>query len=243
MTTIVRITIALLMTIFLSSCGFDIQIGDFGTGEKGNGNIVTDTRSITEDFTKVSASEGLMVYVTQADEFSIEVEADDNIIDLIDTEIRNGKLRINCSKNIGRATKNIYVSLPKITELSGSSGSHLETKNTIKTSELEVDASSGAVLELEIVSNEIDIDASSGANLRISGTADEAIIDVSSGGNINAKNLITQNCNAGASSGGNVKVQVSRSLIADASSGGNISYSGEPTVETKKSVSGSVHQY
>jgi len=243
MTTIVRIAIAFLMSIFLSSCGFDIQIGDFGTGEKGNGNVVTDSRKVTEDFTKVSASEGLMVYVTQADEFSIEVEADDNVIDFIDTEIRNGKLRIDCNRNIGRATKNIYVSLPKVTELSASSGSQLETKNTIKTSELEIDGSSGAILELEIVSNEIGIDASSGANLRISGTTDEAIIDVSSGGNINAKDLLTKNCNAAASSGGNVKVQVSRSLVADASSGGNISYSGDPSIETKKSVSGSVHQY
>lgn len=243
MTTIVRIAIALLMSIFLSSCGFDLQIGDFGTGKKGSGNIVTDSRKITEDFTKVSAGEGLMVYVTQADEFSIKVEADDNVIDLITTNIKDGKLRIRTSKNIGNATKNIFVSLPKVSALASSSGAHLETKNTIKASELEVDGSSGAILEIEVVSNEIDIDASSGANLRISGTADEALIDVSSGGNINAKNLQTQNCNADASSGGNIKVMVSRSLIADASSGGNISYSGDPTVETKKSVSGSVHQY
>ena len=50
-------------------------------------------------------------------------------------------------------------------------------------------------------------------------------------------------CNAGASSGGNVKIMVAKSLVADASSGGNISYSGEPNVSQKKSVSGSVHQY
>ena len=73
MTTLVRIVIALVMTLFISSCGFDIQLGDFGTGKKGNGEIVTDTRSVNEDFTKVSVSEGLKVYLTQANEFSIEV--------------------------------------------------------------------------------------------------------------------------------------------------------------------------
>jgi len=243
MTTIVRIAIALLISLFLSSCGFDIQIGDFGTGKKGNGNVVTDSRKITDDFTKVSASEGLNVYVTQADDFSIDIEADDNIIDLIATDINNGKLRIHTLENIGDATKNIYVSLPEVTVLAASSGAHLETKSTIKASELEVDGSSGAVLELMIVSNEIDIDVSQGSNLNISGSSDEAVVDVSSGGNINAKNLETQNCNAEASSGGNVRIQVSQSLVADAGSGGNISYSGDPTVEAKKSVSGSVHQY
>lgn len=243
MTTLVRIAIALLMSIFLSSCGFDIQIGDFGSGKKGNGNIATDTRSVTDDFTRVSASEGLAVYVTQADEFSIEVEADENIIDLIATDIKNGRLRVHAHENIGSATKNVYVTLPKITALTSSSGAHLETKNTIRTNELEIDGSSGAVLEIEVVANEIEIDASQGARLNISGNADDAVVDVSSGGTINARDLQTKNCNAEASTGGHVKIQVSQNLYADAGSGGNISYSGDPSVEKKKSVSGSVHKY
>ena len=158
MTTLVKIAIAVIVSLFLSSCGFDIQIGDFGPGEKGNGTVVTETRTISEDFTKVSASEGLMVYVTQADKFSIEVEADENIINLIETDIINGKLRIHADENIGRATKNIYVSLPKVTTLRSSSGAHLTSKNTIKSNELEIDGSSGAILELEVAVNEIDID-------------------------------------------------------------------------------------
>lgn len=243
MTTLARIAIAVVVSIFLSSCGFDIQIGDFGTGKRGNGNVVTDTRSTSGGFTKVSASEGLMVYVTQADDFSIEVEADENIIDLIRTDIKNGKLRIHAEENIGSATKNIYVSLPKISELRASSGSHLETKNTIKSNELAVDGSSGAILDIDLIAQELELDASSGANVNIDGQADNADVDVSSGGNINAKDLETKTCTADASSGGNVKIQVSESLVADASSGGNISYSGDPDVEKKKSVSGSVHKY
>ncbi len=243
MTTIARIAIAVLMSIFLSSCGFDINIGDFGSGKKGNGNVVTDSRSVTDEFTRISASEGIMVYVTQADDFKIEVEADDNVIDLIRTDINNGKLRIHAEENIGRATKKVYVSLPSITELSASSGSHLETENTIKSDNLVVDGSSGALLKIELVANDLEIDASSGANLNISGQTDNADIDVSSGGNINAKQLESNNCVADASSGGNVQIQVSEFLRADASSGGNISYSGSPELEKKKSMSGSVHKY
>jgi len=243
MTTLVRVAVAFLVALFLSSCGFDINIGDFSPGKKGNGNVVTDTREVNGEFTEVSASEGLMVYVTQADDFNIKVEADENIIDLIATDINNGKLRIHAEENIGRATKKVYVSLPDITALSGSSGSQLNSKNTIKSNRLEIDGSSGALLDIEVVANDLEIDASSGANLSVSGEADDANVDVSSGGNINAKRLQTKNCIADASSGGNVKIQVSESLTADASSGGNIAYSGEPDVQKKKSVSGSVHKY
>ena len=243
MTTLVRIAVAALAALFLSSCGFDINIGDFIPGKTGNGQTVTETREITEDFTEVSASEGLMVYVTQADDFSIEVEADENIIELIATDIKDGKLRIHARENIGDATKKIHVSMPEVTALKSSSGSQLHGENIVKSGSLEVDGSSGALMQLELEVNDLEIDASSGANLSISGRADHAEVDVSSGGLINAKNLQTKSCTADASSGGNVKIQVSEALIADASSGGNIGYSGNPKVKNKKSLSGNVHQY
>lgn len=243
MTTLVRIAIAFIVAVFLSSCGFDINIGDFGTGKPGNGHVVKETRKVTDDFTEVSVSEGLAVYVTQGDQYKIEVEGDENIIDLIATDIKQGKLRIHAEENIGRATKNVYVSLPKISSLKASSGSQLRTTAPVKENALEIDGSSGALLDIDLAAKALEIDASSGANLTVSGQTDHADVDVSSGGNINAKELQAKTCIADASSGGNVKIKVSESLTADATSGGNISYSGEPNVSSKKSVSGSVHQY
>ncbi|WP_273567412.1 head GIN domain-containing protein [Maribacter halichondriae] len=243
MTTLARIAIAVLVSIFLSSCGFDINIGDFGTGISGNGNVVTEERDITEDFTEVLASEGIQVYVTQADEFEISVEADENVMDLIGTDIRNGKLKIHAIENIGRATKKVYVSLPDVTALKGSSGSHLTTESTIKADILEIDASSGALMSIEINADQVDIEASSGANLTVAGGSDKTYVDASQGANINAKELMAKSCNAGASSGANIRINVSDELTADASSGGNISYTGDANVTTKKSVSGSVHKY
>ncbi|MBU2945928.1 head GIN domain-containing protein [Zobellia uliginosa] len=243
MTTLIRIAIAFLVTLFLSSCGFDVNIGDFGTGEKGNGTVVTAKREVTEEFTNISASEGLTVYVTQSNKFDIKVEADENIIDLIATDINNGKLRIHAKQNIGRATKTVYVSLPVISNLSASSGSQVRVENTIKSDDLELDGSSGGQINVDVVADVIDIDVSSGAGINVSGKANRGDIDASSGGNINAKTLSLKTCTADASSGGNVKVLVSENLEADASSGGNVAYSGNATVKTKKSVSGNVHKY
>ncbi len=242
MTTLVKILILFLLTLFLSSCAFEIDFGEFGDGVKGNGEVVSDNRSTNETFTKVSAQEGLMVYVTQAEDYAIRVEADENVIDLIGTDIRDGRLKVHAKKNIGRATKKVYVSMPKITSLKSSSGAHLISENEIKSNELVVDGSSGAHLNLSIDANEIDIDASSGANLKLQGTAEETKIDASSGGNINARNLETENCDADASSGGNLSIHVSKNLNADASSGGNISYSGNASVKHNKMISGSITQ-
>ncbi len=245
MTALVKITIALLLTLLLASCGFDIQIGDmdgFGSGKKGNGIVTKEIRKVNQEFTEITASEGLTVYVTQAEDFEITVEADENIIDLIGTDVNNGKLKVHAIKNIGRATKNVYISLPNVAALRGSSGAQLTTRNRVKSDKMEIDGSSGAIVNIEIDAEELYIEASSGANLDISGATDSAEVEVSSGGNIDADDLQAKDCRAEASSGGNVTINVSESLVAEASSGGNISYTGQPKVSTKKSFSGSVTQ-
>lgn len=243
MTTLIRIAIALILSLFLSSCGFDINIGDFGSGKKGSGTVVEENRNITENFTEVHASEGIEVYVTQDTEFSISVEADDNIIDLIGTKINNGKLKIHAVENIGRATKKVFVSLPEVTSLLSSSGAHLTAQNQIKASKLLLDASSGAHINVDTTADELEIDASSGAHIDVSGTAEEVYVDGSSGAHVRGKNLMAQACRAEASSGAHIDINVSKSLTADASSGGNISYSGNADVTKNKSVSGNVSKY
>lgn len=240
MTTLARITIAFILALFLSSCAFDIN---FGEGKKGNGIVVEDSRNVSEEFTVVSASEGLDVYVTQSNEFKIVVEADENIINLIGTDINNGKLTIHAIENIGRATKKIHVSLPNITALSSSSGADLVSMNTIESEKISLDASSGADLKVSLVANEVNADASSGSDIQISGQANMLYADASSGADIKAKDLMTKICNADASSGADISLNVSESLTADASSGADITYTGKASVQKSKSSSGSVHKY
>ena len=73
MTTLVRIAIALTLSILLSSCGFDINIGDFSSGVKANGIVKTDKRPVNDNFTAISASEGLEVYLVPGDDDSLQM--------------------------------------------------------------------------------------------------------------------------------------------------------------------------
>lgn len=241
MTTLARITIALILALLFSSCGFDI---DFGSGEKGNGMVREENRTVNGDFNAVSASEGLDVFISQGGEFKILVEADENIIDLIATDLDDGTLKIHTRKNIGRATKNIHVTLPKIIALNASSGSDLSTIGPIHTEILDINVSSGADMEItEIKSDKINVDSSSGANIEITGETNTLYTNASSGSGIDAVDLRTDQCSADASSGANITVNVSESLIAEASSGGNIRHTGTAKVENRKTVSGNVTHF
>lgn len=237
MTTLVKITVAYLVALFLASCAFDITIGD---GKKGNGTVVEESRAIIEEFTVITASEGLDVYVTQADEFSITVEADENIIDRIGTDIKDGKLRIHAIENIGRATKKIHVSLPEITALESSSGADLIVKNTIESEQIKLGASSGSDISADVRAHEVYTNASSGADIELTGETANLHANASSGADIKAVELLAETCWARASSGADISVNVTNVLTADASSGGNVSYTGLAVVERKNSVSGSI---
>ncbi|MBT8234631.1 MAG: DUF2807 domain-containing protein [Bacteroidia bacterium] len=239
MTTLARIIIGLSLALFVSSCAFDMSFGD---GKKGNGEIAEDQREVSEEFSVISAQEGLDVYVTQANDFDILVEADENVIDLIGTDIKDGRLRIHTYENIGRATKKIYVSLPQVTGLHTSSGADLITKTTIETDKIELSASSGSDLQVMLEADEVDADCSSGADIKISGNANLFYVEASSGSDIKAREFEVKTCVADASSGADIKINVSENLTAEASSGADISYTGEANVKTKKSVSGSVYK-
>ncbi|MBC9796291.1 head GIN domain-containing protein [Sinomicrobium weinanense] len=239
MTTVVKFLIAAALALFLSSCQIDRIMG-----VTGNGNVQTENRHSVKNFTAIKASSGLNVYITQDANYTVKVEADENLINLIRTEVSGGELRIYPEKNIGRAkSKKVYVSLPEVTAITSSSGSDVYVENILKADNLELKSTSGSALRLETEADNMTCRASSGANIRIKGTANTLKARASSGSVIKAEDLQTARCDAEASSGGNISVFVTEDLTASASSGGDIRYSGNPeSVSTGKSVSGSVRK-
>lgn len=233
----INLIIASITALILSSCNFN-----FDTGEIGNGNVVTQERNITDDFTEVRGSAGLDVYLTQGKENKIVVEADENLLEYISTDVKNGKLHVTTSSNIGRSkAKKVYVTFKELNNIEASSGADVIGNSVIKSQNLSLRSSSGADLKVEVFSQEIAIKSSSGSEVEVSGKASSLKADASSGSEIDAKKLMVVNCNAEASSGAEVTVNVKDKLETNVSSGGNVNYYGNPvSVNSNKSSSGSV---
>ncbi len=232
----IKILLAIVLTTTMTSCQFD-----FHPGIDGNGNVVTEERNVST-FDKVKGSTGLDVYLTEGTENKIVVEADENLMKLIETDIINGKLTIRSTKNIGRAkAKKVHVTFVKLVSIEASSGADVISNSIINSEILTLDCSSGADLEVEVFSKELYAETSSGADLEVSGKASILYANSSSGSDLNAKKLQVITCKAKASSGSDITVSVKESLDAKASSGGDIRYYGDPISVTKKdSSSGSV---
>ena len=208
----------------------------------GNRNVITETRKINDDFTKVEVGQGIQLFITQEDNVSLVVEADENLHDLIETEVRNGVLKISSRRNIRRAkSKKVYLSMPNINAIKATSGSDVVTENTIKADAFDVHVSSGADAKIDVNAETVNSSSSSGADLRIKGTANSFTAKASSGSSIRAYSLESKSANVRVSSGADIDVYVIESLNARASSGGDIDFRGNPkNVDKRKSSGGSI---
>ena len=210
----------------------------------GDGNVVSVKRKVP-GFDGIRVSTGIDVFIKQGASEALKLEADENLHEVIKTEVRNGTLNIYSEVNIRRAkSKKVYVIYKDLNRLRISSAGDITGVNTLKTDELEISLSSAGDLDLDVEAREIDISISSSGDARITGSADYLKADLSSAGDLNAFDLKTRKCRINVSSAGNAKINVSEELNATASSAGDIYYKGNPEYKNLNSSSaGGIHRY
>jgi hypothetical protein len=226
---IAGIVVSLVLTMLLTSCLYGI---------KGNGKVVKSDR-LTEKFEAISASAGIEVILLQDSVIKVVVEADENLQEIIKTEVSNGKLKIYPIKRISSCvSKKVYVTFRSIHELQASSGADVSSKMELKMTALQISVSSGASIHLSLTGEKVNVEVSSGGDIDLTGLTESLDADGSSGGNLNLSELKSKSCNAGASSGANLKVYASEKINAHASSGGNIRVVGNPKERNIEKSSG-----
>lgn len=231
MKNVIKLTAVLLLVFGMSSCMFD--------GVKGDGHVVTNKRKISNDFVRINASRGLDVYITKSKNTSLEVEADENLHELIETEVKGGTLYITATKNIWSASaKKIHLSADFINEITVSSGAEVYSENTFSSDKLVIDTSSGAHATMDLRVEDLQCESSSGSEIKLSGEADNFMASSTSGSNINAYGLTARSCNANATSGADIKLMVTETFVGRASSGADIKFKGHPKRAEKSNTSG-----
>lgn len=234
MKTIIKISAVVILLITTSSCFMD--------GTKGNRNVVSEQRDISSDFWAIDANQGIEVHLTMGNNVSLTVEADENLHDIIVTEVKDGTLNIFCEKNIWSAkSRKVYVTARSINEISVSSGAEVISENTISSEDFKVRATSGSDAKLQLNVDNLSCSTTSGADVILKGKASSFTAKSTSGSDLKAQGLVTETCNVKVTSGADVYVNVTKSLQANATSGGDIKYIGNPkNVQENASSSGSI---
>ena len=227
---------------------------------EGSGNVIKKEDYNINGFSKISIATGINAYVKMGDTESIIVEADDNILELIRVEIAGDELSVYLDAKIGDYKKmDVYITTKELEAVKASSGANVDIESVVNAEKLFCKASSGANIEISanvtnfegdasssgqinigaLTANKATLEMSSGAAISIeNGAAENLNVRASSAGNLRAYNVEAQTCDADASSGGSININVIKTLLAEASSGGNVNFKGSPSIEKMSTSSG-----
>ena len=213
-------------------------------GIKGNGNVIKQERQISS-FNSLEVGGAFRVFLTQGDKESLTVEADENLLEYISTEIRGNSLKISTTKDINNSNAlNIYLTITKLEEMDISGACKLTCETKINLEDLDLECSGASDIELKLTANHLDLEFSGASQIEMFGNANEVSLDLSGASDLDALELEAEKYSADISGASHAKIYVKSELSVDVSGAASLKYKGEPKlIQTDVSGAGSLKKY
>ncbi|QEC40366.1 head GIN domain-containing protein [Pseudobacter ginsenosidimutans] len=223
--------------IVSSSCSF---VG--GKKVRGKGEVRTESRSVTQ-FSGVSTSGSFDIYVSSGPQ-EVKIEAEDNLLEYIETYINDGVLRIRTKDGFSlRPTKNVkvFVTNPTFNKIhSSGSGNIIGQNKIISNDKLDLSVSGSADINLEVDAPEVESEISGSGNTDLKGATKKFETKISGSGNVRALDLMSEETEVKITGSGDVSVFASVKLTVRVTGSGDVRYKGNATVDSKITGGGGV---
>lgn len=214
----------------------------------GEGPLVTETRSV-DNFTGISTGISGEVEFTVGPVYKLEVTAQQNILDVMRTQVVNGVLEIDFRNSVRVKTHEditVKITAPSVSLLRLSGVGDMRTTGDIVTNRLDLTVSGAGNINLAkaIVADKIDARISGTGSINMgTGSAKNEELRISGSGGMNLSNVPVEKADIHISGSGDMKVDVSQSIYASISGSGSVLYKGNPTITTNISGSGTVKPF
>jgi hypothetical protein len=215
-----------------------------GDGVKGDGNVVKQERKVS-DFTSLEVSGAFNVYLYQGKSESLTIEADDNLMQYIKTEMKGDKLEIYTDgKNIKDYTEmNIYLTFEELEMIDISGAVSISGDGRMTFDELSIDGSGASDIKLDLEVSMLRADFSGASEIELSGEAKAVKFDCSGASEIKAYDFIIEYCELDVSGAAEIAVHVTTNLEVDVSGAAEVKYKGSPKVYSDVSGAASLRSY
>jgi hypothetical protein len=238
--------------------------GGFGRRTiRGSSRVIEENREIGSIDGVELATIGTLI-IKVGDEEALRIEAEDNLLPYLNTEVRGGILVIDVDPQTNlRNTRPIayYLTVRELKAIRLSSSGDAEAPD-LEAERFEIRVSSSGDLTMGALScdtcdirlsssGDADLNAVYGERLdvRISSSGDLTLdggdverqeVRLTSSGNYDAEDVDSENASVQISSSGSARIKVDGQLKADLSSSGNLTYYGDPDIDADTSSSGDV---
>lgn len=206
------------------------------------GKPVSQTREVS-GFDRIEINGAYALYLTQGKEYSLRIEAEPEVLENIETEVKGGLLKVSDNKpriRIGAfkgKTRKIYLTLPELKDLCINGAADVISQNRIKTGNFGLTVNGAGDVELELEAGDVAATINGAGDIKLKGTAENFDISIDGAGDISAGDLASQKASVSISGAGDCRVNASQELTVNIAGSGDVGYQGSPKV-MMKNVSG-----
>ncbi len=238
------IPILIVSSFGLASCSVDLNSKSPSTNYldrvTASSNSIVQKRTISA-FEGLDVSSAIAVTVDDANyDDEITVEAPDNIMDRITTQVENGILVIKIKGTVNLKDASIKVKFPhrKLRSFAVSGASSVNVLPTLKVEKINIDLSGASNLKLDVISNQILVDNSGASSMKISGNTQNLKISVSGASSLIAKEMKAANVIIDCSGASSSTVWAIDTLKANSSGASSVKYIEQSGLKTTIETSG-----
>jgi hypothetical protein len=191
-------------------------------GTRGEGDVKPETRQVAA-FTKVESGAGIGVTIRIGPAEPIVVEAQENLLPIITTEVVGGTLQIG-SKEGFTSSQPVHVTavVPTLDGLTLSGGSQA-TIEGLAAQGLTIELSGGSAVTATGSATDLDLTASGGSRANLEGLSTKTVVVDASGGSV-ANVLASDSVSGSASGGSRVTVFGAATLDVESTGGSAVSH-------------------
>jgi hypothetical protein len=213
----------------------------FSGAVPGSGKIETETRKVS-GFTGITIGYPVEIIIRQGAAESLSIEAEDNLLPQLTTEVRSGTLYIENKEN--RFAKRvdpsesvkITITVKTLNEIDFPSAGTL-TVESLKGDSLKISLSgAGDIVLKNLELKSLEAHVSGAGKITASGSATKANVTISGLGDFDGSDLTCQEADADIPGAGSISLRVEKQLNATISGAGSVNYYGPASVS--KSISG-----
>lgn len=235
--------IFLLTTVFILSALCILSCKKSGSGsEMSNNNHEPVKQEIDINIYDEIKVEGAIdvIYESKPDDAAfLEVEADKNIIPLVDIKVKGKTLHIKSKESINPGRLTVYTNSPILKYIESKGASRVSVRGTSEGKEIKIELKGTGNIDAEnLIYEKGEIKLEGSGNMNLGGQVGKAKYEINGNGNISAEELTVNELECKIKGTGNMAVNAIEKMNIEISGKGDISYQGTPQI-TKQKIKGS----
>ncbi len=207
---------------------------------KGNGNVITEKRS-TEAYDGISVGGSFEVKLVSGSEGNITLEGEENILEVVETEVKNGQLKIRFRDHANVQThKRIKVTVPfkDLSSVTLAGSGEVYSDVTVHAPTFEAKVSGSGNIRIPVEAQKTIAHVTGSGDINLSGKTEDLEVKVTGSGDFDGRGLSSNNTSASVTGSGDITVVSNQKIYATVTGSGDIRYLGNPGKEDIK-VTGS----